>query len=267
MAPNSSDAGSDVDPAVFASEGGHDETERSRMGFLEHLDELRRRLIYSVYAIAGCSVVAFWFIGDLNRYMLAYFAGLAGRLLATQITEGFIFEFKVGLLAAFILASPFVFAQLWFFVAPGLYAREKKVVFPFVLSVTTLFACGVVFAHLIAFPAMIKFFVGNFSNSYLEIRPSIQLVFSFYLKMVLGFGLVFEMPVLVFFLARFGIVSAGFLWGKTRYAILIIFIIAAIVTPTPDPINQTIFALPMIGLYFISIGVAWAFGKKRPDAA
>jgi sec-independent protein translocase protein TatC len=109
---------------------------------------------------------------------------------------------------------------------------------------------------------MVKFFV-SFMNDYLTIMPSLQLVFSFYVKMILGLGLVFEMPMLVFFLARFGIVTAGFLLRKMKYAILIIFIIAALVTPSADPVNQTIFAAPMIVLYIVSIGVAWVFGKKK----
>ena len=239
-------------------------SDRSRMSFLEHLDELRRRIIYSLYAVLGCFGITFWFMDRLNTYMLRYFTQQAGipKLLATQLTEGFMFEFKVAMLAAAILAAPFVFMQLWLFVAPGLYAREKKVVIPFVLSATVLFSGGVWFAHVVAFPTMVKFFVG-FMNEYLTIMPSLQLVFSFYVKMVLGLGLIFELPMLVFFLARFGIVTASFLLKHTKYAILIIFIIAAVVTPSPDPVNQCIFAAPMLVLYAISIGVAWMFGKKR----
>jgi len=113
---------------------------------------------------------------------------------------------------------------------------------------------------------MVKFFM-TFMNEELVIMPTIGLVFSFYVKMVLGLGLIFELPVLVFFLARFGIVTASFLIKKTKYAILIIFIIAAVVTPSPDPVNQCIFAAPMLVLYAISIGVAWMFGKKREPAS
>jgi sec-independent protein translocase protein TatC len=243
-----------------------EEDGRERMTFLEHLEELRKRIIYSLWAIAAAGGVTIWFMDDLNRYMLAYFAHYTGRLLATQLTEGFMFEFKVALLAAVILAAPFVFAQLWLFVAPGLYAREKKVVIPFVASATVLFGGGVWFAHFVAFPTMVKFFAA-FTNEFLEVRPTIQLVFSFYLKMVLGLGLIFEMPALVFFLARFGIVTAGFLVKKTKYAILIIFILAAVITPTPDIPTQLAFAAPMLALYAVSIAVAWIFGKKRKPAS
>ena len=243
-------------------------SDRSRMSFLEHLDELRRRIIYSLYAIGGCFAITFWYMDRMNTYMLRYFTHTAGaqKLLATQLTEGFMFEFKIAMLAAAIVASPFVFMQLWLFVAPGLYAREKKVVIPFVLSATVLFGAGVWFAHIVAFPTMVKFFM-TFMNDELVIMPTIGLVFSFYVKMVLGLGLIFELPVLVFFLARFGIVTASFLIKKTKYAILIIFIIAALITPSPDPVNQCIFAAPMLFLYALSIGVAWVFGKKRDPAS
>ncbi len=254
----------DVRPGLFDDEAEGPADDRSRMTFLEHLDELRRRIIYSLYAVLAAGAVTFWFLDRLNGYMLRYFSAAANsKLLATQLSEAFMFEFKVGALAALILAAPFVFAQLWLFVAPGLYAREKKVVIPFVFSATVLFGGGVWFAHFHAFPVMVKFFT-SFTNDYLVVMPTIQLVFSFYVKMVIGLGLIFEMPMLVFFLARFGIVTAGFLLRKTKYAILIIFIIAAIVTPTPDMVTQCMFAGPMIVLYGLSIVIAWMFGRKRP---
>src|SRR5262245_22834965 len=208
------------------------------MGFLEHLDELRKRIIYSLYAIIASFAVTFWYMDRMNTYMLSYFTKTAGaqKLIATQLTEGFMFEFKLAMLAAVILAAPFVFAQLWLFVAPGLYAREKKVVVPFVVSATGLFGLGVWFAHALAFPSMVKFFM-TYMNDYLVIMPSLSLIFGFYVKMVLGLGAVFELPMLTFFLARFGIVTASFLWRKFRYAILIIFILAAVLTPSPDPFN------------------------------
>lgn len=238
----------------------------SRMSFLEHLEELRRRIIYSLYAIVGACAVTFWYVDRLNLYMLKYFSSFfgaaGGKLIFTGITEGFMFKLKVGALAGVILASPFVFSQLWFFVAPGLYRREKRVVLPFVFFSTLLFVSGAWFAHGVAFPSMMRFFASQ-GNEYLSFLPTIRETFSFYLKMVLGLGLVFEMPILVFFLARFGIVTWRFLYQKGRYAIVIIFIIAAVVTPSPDPFNQCVFALPMIVLYIVSIGVAWMFGKER----
>jgi len=238
---------------------------RARMTFLEHLDELRRRIVYSLYAVVAACAFTFYFIDRLNQYMLAYFASNTGKLLATELAEAFMFELKVGAFAGLIIASPFVFSQFWLFVAPGLYAREKKVVIPFVLTATVFFGTGVWFNHQFAFPSMARFFA-SFTNEYLQVMPSISIVFSFYTKMAIGLGLVFEMPMLVFFLARFGIVTAKFLIQKTKYAILLIFIIAAVVTPSPDYMTQLIFAAPMIALYGISIGVAWVFGKKKKPA-
>ena len=244
-----------------------DEVDRSKMSFLEHLEELRKRIIYALYAILACLGVTFWFMDRMNTFMLRYFTRTAGggkiKLLATELTEPFMFEFKLALLGAIILAAPFVLMQLWLFVAPGLYAKEKKIVVPFVASATLLFGAGVWFAHYVAFPAMVTFFIG-FMNDDLVMMPTLAVVFGFYVKMVLGLGVVFELPMLVFFLAKFGIVTASFLLKKTKYAILIIFIIAALVTPSPDPVNQCIFAAPMLVLYAVSIGVAWIFGKKKP---
>jgi sec-independent protein translocase protein TatC len=132
------------------------------------------------------------------------------------------------------------------------------------MSASTLFGSGVAFAHFVAIPSMLKFFAG-FENQYIDMRPNAADAFEFYVLMVLAFGLVFQMPIVVFFLARFGIVTARFMWKNFRYAILIIFIIAAVATPTADPVNQAIFAAPMIVLYLISIVVAKVFQKKKTD--
>ena len=235
-----------------------------RMSFLEHLEELRRRIIYSLYAlIVGC-IAGWYFVGRIFHYMLGYFGALGGKMIYTELTGAFMFEFKTGLLLGLFIASPFIFSQFWFFVAPGLYTRERKVVIPFVVASTILFVLGAAFAHLIAFPNMWRFFA-NFANDKLAFMPTINMAFSFYIKMILGLGLVFEMPMLVFFLARFGIVTWRFLVDKAKYAIVIIFVIAAIASPTPDPINQCIFAAPMLVLYALSIGVAAVFGKKKPS--
>jgi sec-independent protein translocase protein TatC len=235
-----------------------------RMSFLEHLEELRKRIIYSLYGVlAGCGI-SFFFAQRLTDYLQRYLTSHGGKLIYTEFTGGFMFYFKVGALSGLILATPVLLWQLWMFVAPGLYQREKKIVVPFVMSATALFASGVAFAHIIAIPSMLEFF-GKFENAYIDMRPNASAAFDFYVKMVLGFGIVFQMPILVFFLARFGIVTAGFLWKQFRYAILVIFVIAALITPSADPVNQTIFAAPMIVLYIISIGVAWMFQKKRDE--
>ena len=240
--------------------------ERSRMGFLDHLDELRKRIIYSIYAIiAGC-ILPFWYWEKLYTYLTGYFTKYGGTLIYTRPMGAFMFSLKISLLAGLIIASPFVFSQLWMFVAPGLYKREKRIVIPFVLFSTALFGAGAAFAHLIAFPSMWQFFASYDGLGNLKFFPTIDETFSFYVRMVLGLGLVFQMPLLVFFLSKFGIVSAKFLIKQFKYAVLIIFIIAAVVTPSPDMATQCIFAAPMIALYIISIGVAWIFGRRKKPA-
>jgi len=238
----------------------------SRMSFLEHLEELRKRLVYALYALlVGCGI-SFFFAVKLTHYLENYLTSQGGKLIYTELTGGFMFYFKVGALAGLMLAAPAMFYQLWMFVAPGLYQKEKKIVVPFVLSATTLFASGVAFAHKVAIPSMLKFF-GSFENQWIDMRPNASDAFDFYVLMVLAFGVVFQMPILVYFLARFGIVTAGWMWKNFKYAILIIFIIAAVATPSSDPVNQTIFAAPMVVLYLISIGVAWVFQKKKTEEA
>lgn len=244
-------------------ESSEDTDGSSRMSFLEHLEELRKRIIYSVYAILGGCALSFFFATRLTNYLQKYLTQMGGKLIYTEFTGGFFFYFKVGALSGLILAIPVVLWQFWMFIAPGLYQKEKKVVFPFVLSASALFGSGVAFAHFVAIPSMLKFFSG-FENDYIQMRVNAGEAFSFYVLMVLAFGLVFQMPILVYFLARFGIVTASFMWKHFRYAILIIFIIAAVATPSSDPVNQTIFAAPMIVLYLISIGVAKVFQKKKP---
>ena len=262
MSPNSPESGPTIASEQDVPETDDRLSDGSRMTFLEHLDELRRRIIYALYAVAACCVPAFYFWDKSYDYLTKYFQKNGGTLIYTRPTAGFMFSMKISFIVALFMASPFVFAQVWFFIAPGLYKKERKLFIPFVVSSTALFLCGAAFGHFIAYPAMWKFFA-SFQRNSVQFFPTLDETFSFYWKMLAGLGVVFEMPVLVFFLARFGLVTAGFLARHTKYAILIIFIIAAILTPTPDAVTQCIFAAPMLGLYGISIGVAWLFGKKK----
>ena len=244
----------------------------SRMSFLEHLDELRKRLIYCVYALlAGCAV-AFFFVGRIQH---ALWTPLVERLQAqrpdaafmyTAGFEPFMLTMKIGALAGLMLATPGIMYQLWLFIAPGLYANEKKYAIPFVLFCTIFFALGASFAHLVAFPWAWEWFIG-WQTSYMEFRPSIAETFSLYVKMLLGMALVFQMPTLVFFLARMGVVTAGFLARNTKYAVLIIFIIAAVISPGTDVVSQALMAGPMLALYAFSIVVAWVVAPRKPRHA
>ena len=160
------------------------------------------------------------------------------------------------------MASPYIMLQVWLFIAPGLYSNEKKLAIPFVLFTTVGFMAGAAFNHYISFPYMMVFFA-SFNTPDLAFMPKLEDVFGLYSKMLIGMGLVFQMPAVVYFLARMRLVTAGFLVRNFKYAILIIFIAAAVITPSGDMMTQAIFAAPMVGLYLLSIAIAWMFGPKR----
>jgi len=237
---------------------------RSRMSFLDHLDELRRRILYSLYAVLACCAVTFYYWERLFDFYVAYFGAHGGNLMYSQPMSGFMFSLKLSALAAVIVAAPFIFSQVWLFVAPGLYAREKRVVLPFVFFSSVLFFSGAYFAHALGYPYMWRFFAG-YQRTGLQFLPALDTAFALYVKVILGMGLAFQLPVLVFWLSRFGLISARFLIRKFKYAMLIIVIAAAVITPSGDPMTLVVFSAPMVVLYVVSIGVAWLFGKKRDD--
>ncbi|MCC7009324.1 MAG: twin-arginine translocase subunit TatC [Acidobacteria bacterium] len=242
--------------------------DRSRMGFLDHLDELRRRILYSLYAVLGCVAVTFWYWEPMFRYLVSYFRdnSAGGEVVYTNATAGFMFSLKVSGLAALVVASPFVFMQVWLFVAPGLYRREKRMAVPFVFFSSLLFFAGAAFAHYVGFPTMWRF-LASYQIAGVKFLPQLDDTFGFYVYTLLGAGIVFQLPMLVFALARFGLVTAKFLARHFKYAVLVIFVLAAVITPSADVVSQTVIAAPMIVLYIVSIGVAWLFGKKRPADA
>jgi sec-independent protein translocase protein TatC len=235
----------------------------ARMSFLEHLDELRRRLIISIAAVFGGFLLAFAFIGHVVAFIMRPLQEIlpeGGRLIYTEPTEAFLLYLKMAALAGLVLASPVVLSQVWFFIAPGLYANEKRFAIPFVVLSTFFFVAGALFSHYVVFPLAWTFFAG-FATDYMEFMPRIAPVFSLYVKMLLAFGLVFQMPTLVFFLARMGVVTHRFLIRHFKYALLLMFVVAAVATP-PDVVSQTLMAVPMVGLYGLSILIAWSFGKR-----
>jgi sec-independent protein translocase protein TatC len=236
----------------------------SRMSFLDHLDELRKRLLYSLYAVLAACIVTLVFWETTFVYLAGYFRQFGGDLIYNRPMGAFMFSMKTSVLAGLLVASPFVFSQLWLFVAPGLYAKEKRVVVPFVFFASLLFLVGAYFSHTTAFPAMWRFFASYNDLGGIKFMVNIDEAFTFYVMTLLGLGLTFQMPIAVYFLSRFGIVSAKFLIKQFRYAVLIIVITAAVVTPSGDPVTLMVFAAPMFILYLISIGVAWMFGKPRP---
>jgi sec-independent protein translocase protein TatC len=236
----------------------------AKMSFLEHLDELRKRLIYSVISVAVGCAIAYLFINKIVDFImlpLVHMLPGGNKLMFTNGPDIFMLYLKIGFIAGIFVSCPLVLWQVWKFIAPGLYTHEKKFAIPFVLLSSVFFVLGGLFSHYIAFPWTWKFFIG-FSNDYVVFMPKIDEAFSLYSKMLLGFGLIFEMPTLVFFLARMGVVSARFLLRYFKYAVLIIFIVAAVVSPGTDMMSQLIMAIPMLGLYAISILIAAIFGKR-----
>jgi sec-independent protein translocase protein TatC len=237
-----------------------------KMSFLEHLDELRKRLIASVVAIlVGCAI-AFLFINRIIGFLIVPLQQMlpdGGTFIATEGPEVFMFYVKIGALAGLFIAMPFVLWQLWLFIAPGLYAHEKRFAVPFVFFSSLLFFAGAWFSHTIAFPWTWTFFL-SFESDFVKIMPRLSPTFSLYVKMLLGFAAIFQMPMLVLFLSRMGVISARFLIRNFKYAVLIIFILGAILSPGGDVVSQSLMAGPMLVLYLISIGVAWIFGKRKP---
>jgi len=225
----------------------------------EHLAELRTRLIRIVLAVIIGTVVAFtkanYLFEILKMPLLKVNPNL--KLYFLSPTEPFFTAFKISFLAGFILVSPFVFYQIWKFIEPALYEHEKKLVFPFVIFTTLFFIIGCLFSFYLVLPVAIGFFI-NFGNIQLgaEAIFSVKEYISFVLRMILAFGLTFELPVVLSLLARLGLVTPEFLVKSRPYFIVLAFIIAAIITPTPDAISQLMLALPLILFYEISILMA-----------
>lgn len=254
------------DPSITLTDPD-DVEDGARMSFLDHLDELRKRLIYSVYALlAGC-VIAFFFVRRIQEFIFVpLYAALGGeQFIYTKGFEPFMLTMKTGALAGLLIASPLVFYQLWLFIAPGLYSHEKKFAIPFVLFCTTFFLLGAAFSHWVAFPWTWAFFK-SWETEYMKFLPNIGDAFAIYVKMLLAFGLIFQMPTIVFFLARMKVVTARFLAKNTKYAVLIIFIIAAVISPGTDVVSQALMAGPMLALYGLSILVAWAVAPRTKAA-
>jgi sec-independent protein translocase protein TatC len=236
-----------------------------RMSFLEHLDELRRRIINAVLALLAGFLIAFGFVGYIFDFVVRPMQEMLPEgqtLIYTNPPEAFVLDIKLALIAGLVLASPVVMFQVWRFIAPGLYVNEKKWAIPFVLLTTVCFVTGAAFSHYVVFPFAWQFF-GNYgaSRDIVTFMPRIENAFSMYIRLILAFGVVFEMPTLVLFLARMGVLTPKFMIRNFRYFVLIAAIVAAVITP-PDVISQLAMTGPMIALYGISIGIAWAFGKK-----
>ncbi|HTW56741.1 MAG TPA: twin-arginine translocase subunit TatC [Terriglobales bacterium] len=258
------------EPAAAGAGGENDKESMPTMGFLDHLEELRKRIVYSIAAVA----VGFGACWGYHERIYAVMQkpitdalranGLPEKLTYLNPTDPFNIFLKISALAGLFLTSPFVLYQVWMFISPGLYRREKRYVVPFMVSTITLFCGGGYFGYRIVFPRVLSFLI-EFSHQFAPM-VTVEEYTQLFLSVVLGMGLIFEMPILIFFLALMGIVSPAFMLRHFRYAILIIFVIAAVVTPTPDIVNMCIFAAPMLGLYLVSVGVAWLVHPKQRQA-
>jgi sec-independent protein translocase protein TatC len=234
------------------------------MGFLDHLEELRKRIVYSFIAVAGvCWAFREKIYDVMQKPIMDALRSqhLPEKLVYLNPIDPFNLYLKIAMLGGLFLTSPFVLYQVWMFISPGLYRHEKRYVTPFMLSTITLFTLGGYFGYRIAYPRALDFFV-KFNGQF---QPMITVgeYTQLFLSIVVGMGLIFEMPILVFFLAFMGIMTPRFMIKNFRYAILVIFILAAIVTPTPDIVNMCVFAAPMLALYALSIGVAYVVHPEQ----
>ena len=236
------------------------------MTFLQHLEELRKRLIRALAGLVVgfllCLTVARTVYGWLVRPVVEVLPE-GEKLAFTQLTDPFLLYMKVSFLVGIFLMAPYIVLQLWLFIAPGLYERERRYAVPFILFSSLFFIGGGLFAYYIVLPPACRFFIDQGLDW--DFRPVITAreLLSFESKILLGMGFVFQMPILTFFLAKLGIVTTGFLLRHFKYAILIIFVLAAILTPTPDVVTQSLFAAPMVVLYLLSILVTTIFGRKE----
>jgi sec-independent protein translocase protein TatC len=251
-----------TDLAERARNAVQDRAELPGMSLMEHLEELRKRIMWVVgYLIAGF-IVAYIFHVRLYDYVQKPVTDLGLQLNFTHPTDGLNLYLKTSFVGGAILASPFILYQLWLFISPGMYQNEKKYVWPFMGATVALFLSGAWFGYRYVLPGAIKILVLQFGKAFHPIL-TIEDYTGFFLAVILGLGITFELPVVIFFLALFGIVDAKFLIKHIRYAILAIFLIAAVICPTPDPIGMCLFATPMLVLYMLGVGVAFLVHPER----
>lgn len=254
---------SDKKPESHATEPQGPEAD-TPMGLLDHLNELRSRLIKISIAIAIGFGICWAFVDPLFSFLVNPLLNVLPQGTHAQYTtlpEAFFTRMHIAFVAGIFIASPAIFYQIWAFIAPGLYDEEKRFIIPIALLSAIFFAGGSAFCYFIVFPFAFNFFI-SYSTPEIVITPKISDYLSFTLKLLFAFGLIFEMPIFTFFLARLGIVTARMMRRFRKYAIVVIFILAAILTP-PDVVSQLLMACPMLALYELSIGVAAIFGKKR----
>jgi sec-independent protein translocase protein TatC len=235
------------------------------MSLMEHLDELRRRIVRSAIYLALGFGLAWIFRNPFVTFIQAPLNRIGKSLVFTHPMDALNLQLQVSLVGGAIVASPFILYQVWLFIAPGLYQRERRFVVPFMAATVSLFLGGAAFGYYYVLPGALKILIIDFGHNFTPM-VTIEDYTSFFLSIILGLGISFEMPILIFFLAMFGIVSPKFLLKNIRYAILAVFIVAAFICPSPDPWTMCIYAVPMLSLYLIGIGVAWWVHPSRRKA-
>nr|WP_235731719.1 twin-arginine translocase subunit TatC [Fundidesulfovibrio putealis] len=236
------------------------------MSLLDHLEELRVRLVRVLIAAGVGFAICFAFAEKILEIMLRPLKEVlpaSSTIQTTALTEGFFVSMKAAFVAGLFLASPVIFYQIWSFVAPGLYEEERRLAIPVAIFTALCFISGAGFGYYVVFPFGFTF-LANYASDIVTLNPKLSEYYSLALGLLFAFGIIFEMPVFIFFLARFGVVDHIWLRQKRRWAIVIFFVVAAVLTPTPDAVNQILMAAPMVVLYEISIWVAYFFGKKKP---
>jgi sec-independent protein translocase protein TatC len=239
-----------------------------KMSFIDHLGELRRRLLWSLLAVGILFIPAYYFSNELFEFLMKpIIENLpeGSSLIFTRPAEGFTTYLKVSFFAALFLAVPFMLYQAWRFIAPALYKEEKQIVIPFIFFGSLFFGLGAAFCYYIASPPAFNFLLNEYSSEYVKAFPTIREALSFFMALIFGFGLVFEFPLIIFILARIGIVTSKLLREKRKYAVVVSAMIAAILTPTTDAISMMLMFVPIIIFYELGILVAWLFGKKRKE--
>lgn len=239
------------------------------MPLLEHLAELRTRIIRAFLALSLAFGVCYYFAEPLFGFLIRPLAALRpeqGLVIGTGVTEAFFTKLKVSFIASLFAASPIIFFQAWRFVAPGLYDSERRLALPFAVAASFFFVLGASFCYWLVFPVGFSFFLAEYES--ISVAPQIRIseYLTFASRMLLAFGVTFELPVVTFFLARVGMVTHRTLLRVWRYAVVVIFIVAAMLTPGPDVASQLLMATPLLVLYFLSIGVAYMAARPTPAA-
>jgi sec-independent protein translocase protein TatC len=237
-----------------------------KLPFLAHLTELRNRLLVAVVAFGIGLVFTYTYKEQIFAILMHPFVTIMPKgssFIFTSVTEAFMAYFKLSLVAAVFVSSPVILYELWMFVSPGLYEKEKRYVFPFITFGSALFAAGILFCYFFVMPFLFRFFVG-FGSDFVVPMPSLKEYIGLAIRLLVMFGLMFEMPLLVYYLAKIGVIKYDTLARKRRYAILGIFVVSAVITP-PDVASQMLMVVPLYGLYEVSVIIARFVGKKKED--